>query len=130
MRLTAEKTKRVDIPNDPDGGFINIVALTLDEVERLEEKAVEYSLGEDDASYSVKPYKRANLMSRACLRGWGGLFDIKGNSLKFTKAHIKEAAKFEIIIDGQRKRFLEWVDDEHTAFLEEITKEEEEAVKN
>lgn len=130
MRLTEERTKKVKVPGDPDGAFINIRALTLNEIDRIEEKATSITFGDDEGTVQLKPFKRSNNMALACLKGWGGFFDIKGKELKFNRANLNKAANFEVEIDGKRFRFFEWVDEEHEKFRKEVTEEEKVAIKN
>ena len=130
MRLSINKNKKVDVPNDEDGGFINIKALSIEELANIESKSSDMAY---DATGNVKvtinPYKRANLVARKCLTGWGNFFDEKGEELKFPK-DVDRAALYSINIDSKDMRFLEWVEQCHTILRDEIADEMGVASKN
>lgn len=130
MRLTLDKIKRVEVPGDEDGGFVNIRALSLEEIAAIEAKSSDMGFKEDGGvTISINSYNRTNLVARKCLKGWGNFFDEKGEELKFPK-DIDRAAKYTININGKDMRFLEWVEHEHTKHREEIKEEEGVASKN
>lgn len=133
MRLTVEKTKRFEVPNDPDGAYINIKALSLEQLARIESKCSKSGMDEDgNFSVSLDPFKRANAVSIACLTGWGGFFDVKGKELKFSVKNLREAAGLGVMMPDEDKpiRLFEWVDQCHNEFLDEIDTEAVEAAKN
>jgi hypothetical protein len=132
MRLTTERTKRIDVPDDPDKAFINIIALDLDLITKIEENCSNIIIGDSDSSDSIgfKPAKREDGIAKNCLKSFGNFFDVKGSEIKFKKSNFKEVAKFAIDIDGKRVRFFEWVANEHDKFYDEVLIEEKEATKN
>lgn len=132
MRLTAEKTFRREVPNDPDGAFVNIRVLSKHHLSSIESKCVENKISEDGAgSIVLNSHKRENLVARDCLTGWGNFFDEKGKELKFNIKNVTLAANFDITLDGKKVRFYEWVDSEHTKCKEEVDAEiNNEAIPN
>ena len=130
MRLKRERTKTVDIPNDPDKGSVTIKLLTLHELDLIEEKSSDLKLGEDDSSMSLKPTKRANAVARACIEGWDNFFNENGKPLKYSKNRIQLTSAFEVDLSDKTVRFFEWVDDEHEKFRKEVTEQEKVSVKN
>ena len=133
MRLSVEKTKTVPVPNDPDGGFINIRALTEDEIAEIESEAITISVtdGMSNSSLEIDPHKRENGTAIKCLKGWGHMYDLQGAELPFNKSSVELAKKnFAISIDGAKHRFFKWISTEHAKFKEEIAKEEAEALVN
>jgi len=130
MRLTLDKIKRVEVPGDEDGGYINIKALSLEDLAGIEAKSSDMAFtGDGGVTVSVNSYSRANLVARKCLTGWGNFFNEKGEELRFPK-DIDRAAKYSIRIGGKETRFLEWVEQEHTKHREEIAEEMGAASKN
>ena len=131
MRLTLEKTKKCSIPKDEDGGFVIIKALSQEELAQIQSKSSEVAIATgDDIKISVDDVKRINLTAHACLTGWGNLFDEKGTEIKFNKANVNKVAQCSVRVESKPTRFLQWVDDCHTAFLAEIEEGMKEASKN
>lgn len=136
MRLTLEKTKRVEIPNDPDGGYINIRLLSLNKIAQIESKCNQTGVdANSEVRISLDPFARENKVARACLVGWGNLFGPKGEELKFNHRNLILAEDFVIHIvdekgEKQKVRFLEWVDSEHSKFYSESEDEAEDVSKN
>lgn len=132
MRLTLDKTKTVKVPNDPDNGFINIRALSNDEIAEIESKSMSLTVGQgNEASLELDPYARDNGVAAACLQGWGNMFDPSGKALEYNKQNIELARrKFSIDIDGVTVRFFKWIRDEHDQFIREINEGKEEVAGN
>lgn len=131
MRLSLEKTKKIAIPGDPDGGFINIKLLSLHQIARIESKCNSTGFNENtEVVMSLDPFSRENMIAKECLTGWGNLFDAAGKELKFSRKSLMQAEAFVIEVDDKKLRFLEWVDDQHTKFYEEVEEEAKEAAKN
>lgn len=130
MRLTLEKTKRIEVPNDEDGGYINIKFLHQEELANIESRSSETMF---DTSGGVKvivnSYKRTNSVAKKCLVGWGNFFDEKGNELRFPR-DIDKASNYSINVNGKLVRFLEWVESCHTEFRDEVIEEIKVAEKN
>ncbi|MFA5347453.1 MAG: hypothetical protein WC294_04910 [Methanoregula sp.] len=130
MRLTLDKIKRVEVPGDEDGGFVNIKVLSLEDLAAIEAKSSDMAFTENGGvTVSINSYNRANLVARKCLTGWGNFFNEKGEELKFPK-DIGRAARYSITINGKEIRFLEWVEQCHTQHREEIKEEMAVASKN
>jgi len=127
MRLTAERTKRVDIPNDPDGAYVIMRNLSLEEVARIEQ---DHMIITDKEVRTAKFVDRDGNFARECLKDWGNFFDESGKEMKFTQRNIEKAAALSIRIDERAVRFFSWVNEEREKFAEEIEKEEESARKN
>ena len=131
MRLTVEKNKRVDIPGDEDGGFINIKLLSLHEIARIEAKCQSPGINEKaEVTLALDPFSRENMIALSCLTGWGNMYDSKGKELKFNRKSLAQAEAFVIRVDDKKMRFLEWVDHEHAKFYEEVEDESKVAIKN
>lgn len=131
MRLSQERTKRIDVPGDPDGGYVNIRLLTLHQIAQIEAKCNSTGYSErNEVMLSIDPFNRENLIAKSCLIGWGNMFDAKGKEMKFNQKNLREAEAFVIQVDDKKVRFLEWVDDEHSKFYEENEEEAKVASKN
>ena len=131
MRLTLEKTRRIDIPNDEDNGFVTIKALSMDHLARIESRCTQTMMdGNEDVQLVLDDYKRANRVATDCLTGWGNMFDTRGKELKFNRKNVMMAANLELLIENKRMRFLDWVDQEHAKFREEVNSESIEASGN
>lgn len=125
MRLTGDKTKRIDIPNDPDFGFINIRALSKEERSSIESKSSETTVGAGgNVVLTINNHNRTNLVAQKCLKGWGNIFDVNGEELKFNMPSLEKVSHMSLVIDGKKVRFLEWVDSVHSDFIAEIEQEE------
>jgi len=129
MRLIAAKTKRVEIPNDPDKGFVTIRNLSLEEVARIDAKYFEIS----ESGVNMKNYadREADFV-RACLTGWGNLFDESGRELKFNPKNVEKASAFAVDVgdDDGYTRFFAWINKERDTFAEEVEAKEQVAEKN
>lgn len=133
MRLTTEKEKTVYVPNDPDGAFITIRALSKEKIAKIESKSSTTSLRDTgDAQLEIDTYRRTNGIVIACLKDWGKFFDEKGKEMKFTRQNVMLAANLSVIIekDEDPVRLYEWIEKEHDNFLEEVEKETKEAQGN
>jgi hypothetical protein len=130
MRLTLERTKTVEVPNDPDKGFIKIKLLSMEELAEIEAKSSETGITSDgEAKMVIKPYERANKVAEACLIDWGNFYDELGKPIPFSYKKISKVAQY--VIRGEKDvRFLEWVDDMHQEFMKEVQGEEKVAGKN
>lgn len=129
MRLTAEKTKKVNVPNDPDSGYVVIRALSRDELAHSESASSSVNIG-GEVSVIVDPYKRANLIATSCLKGWGNFFDSYGNEIKFNNKSLQTVKDMSVVIEDKPVRFFEWVKDEHDKFFNEVEEEKKVALKN
>ena len=129
MKLVAAKTKRVDVPNDPEGGFVNIKNLTLEEVARIDAKY--FSVTESGVSMVDYASREADF-AKACLVGWGNLFDESGKELKFNGKNVERASAFAIDAGGEEGtvRFFAWVNGEREKFADEVEAEGQAAEKN
>lgn len=129
MKLKSAKTKRVVVPHDPEAGFINIKDLSLEEVARIDSKYFEIS---DSGVNMVNYAGRDGDFAKACLTGWGNLFDESGRELKFTPKNIEKASAFTVDLGGDEGvvRFYTWVNQEREKFAEEVETEEQDAEKN
>ncbi len=128
MRLSIEKTKTIKVPNDPDGGYVNIRLLSIDERAKIESDTSTIDIVNNGVV--VNPYNRDNGVASACLKGWGNMYDAQGNELKFNNSNLVKAGSFGIEIDGKMVRFLKWVADEHDKFVEEVAAENKVAEGN
>ena len=127
MRLTNERTKRVEVPNDADGGFIIIRNLSMEEITQIESKYMTIS----SEGVSIKDYaNKVADFARICLKSWGNFFEAEGSPLTFNAANIERVAQAAIMIKGEKVRFFDWVNTERENFAEEVEREETEAVKN
>jgi len=123
MRLTSEKTQRFEIPNDEDGGYINIRLLSLHDISRIEAKCNETGIDDSgNVRVNLDPFKRANLVAQDCMVGWGNMYDTKGKELKFSRKNFASAQHIVIDLGGEEKpmRFSEWVDKCHSEFYDSI----------
>lgn len=130
MRLSLEKTKRIDVPGDEDNGYINIKCLSQEQLANIESRSSDMAFdGSGGIKVSINSYSRANLVAKKCLVGWGNFFDEKGEELKFPR-DIDKASNYSVVVDGKHVRFLEWVEECHTIFRNETLNSMEEARKN
>jgi len=127
MKLIAQKTKKIEVPGDADGGFVVIKNLSLEEVANIEGKYFEVTNKE---IRMVNYAEREGEFARACLTDWGNLFDESERPMKFTAKNIDKASQFAIEIDGKQTRFYEWINDEREKFAEEVAEQESAARKN
>lgn len=127
MRLTAERTKKVYVPDDSDGGFIVIRNLSMEEIARIEQ---EHLVVTDNEVRANKFAERDANYAKACLKDWGNMFDENGGEMKFTARNIERASAYAIRVNEELKRFFEWVNEEREKFAEEVKAEEEKASKN
>lgn len=130
MRLQIEKTKKIEVPNDPDSGYINIRALSQEEIDKIQSKSINVAMSDGNASVSVDSYIRENSVAMACLKGWGNFFLANGEELKFGNSSIEKVSHMSINVDGEDIRFLKWVCQCHDDFQKEIKGEMEEARGN
>jgi len=135
MRLTARKTKRYDVPNDPDEGFIVIRHLSKGEVRKVESKVNQLyyqtnGSGEGDTRIDFDPYTRSRLFAREAITKWGSMYDLKGRDMKLTAANLDKASVFTMLVNGEKVDFYEWVDDCRKDLDEEVEAETKEAEEN
>lgn len=131
MKLTLDKTKRFDVPDDPDGAYITVRGLTLEEIAECESSSTELKVdGDQNASMVLDGYKRVNNIAKKCLIGWGGFFEANGKELTHSRKNQKEVARFAFDIDGVPTRFFEWVEKCHAELQDEIYGQQEVAEKN
>ena len=136
MRLTKRIKKKFYIPNDPDGGWVEIKYLKINEVKRIEGKVNEISYsakkGEDDGEtkISLNPYTRVTAFAHASLTDWGNMYDVMGKPMSFNEINIKKAAEFKIEVDGETFDFYSWIDKCREELNEEVEVETKEAEEN
>ena len=127
MKLSAERTKKIEVPGDPDKGFVVIRMLSLEETSQIEGKHMIIS----EKGISINNYsERDSAYAIACIKDWGNLFDVDNTPIKFNAINMNKVANFAIIIDGETVRFFEWVKRELTKFTEEVEEQEKAAIKN
>lgn len=127
MRLSDARTKTVTVPNDPDGGYIIIKNLSMEEVAQIEGK---YLIVTDKEVRMSNYSERDSDFVSACLDGWGKLFGPDNRELKFTPLNVDKSSAFVITVDEKRVRFFSWINQERVKFAEEVLEEEESARKN
>jgi hypothetical protein len=134
MRLTQRNIKEISIPNDSDGAWVKVKALTVNELKKIDSKANEIMMAPDDdgVSTTVKfdPYTRTKLVVSECLVDWFGLYDEFDNEIPFSKTNIEKIASFEIEVNGTYIDFFTWVDNERVKFEVELREKKEAASKN
>lgn len=131
MRLTVRPTKTFYVPEDSDGGFITIKALSLEEISAIESKCMVTSVDDTgQARITMDSHTRANNIAKACLQGWGGMLDVDGSELKFNQQNLKKAANYSIQTEDKLVRFFEWVDSCHNELIDEMEEQGEDAAKN
>jgi hypothetical protein len=134
MRLTQRNIKEISIPNDPDGAWVKIKALTVNELKKIDSKANEIMMAADDGGVSTTvkfdPYTRTKLVVAECLVDWFGLYDEFDNEIPFSKTNIEKIASFEIEVNGTYIDFFTWVDNERVKFEAELREKKEAASKN
>lgn len=128
MRLTTERVKTVNVPGDPDGGYVNIRLLSVDERARIESNTSKVDIVNN--GFTVNVYQRDNGVASACLKGWGNMYDAQGKELKFNNNNLAKLGQLSIDVDDKKIRFLKWIADEHDKFVEEVEAESKEAAKN
>lgn len=133
MKLVAERSKTIEIPGDEDKGFIQIRNLSMEEVAQIESKYVHVTM--NDIKMDNFAERDADF-ARACLKGWGNLYDPSGRDLKFNPKNIATASAFVVTVvdpetnESLRHRFYEWINNEREKFAEEVEAEEEAALGN
>jgi len=130
MRLTSKKTKRFEVPNDPDGSYINIVHLKDNVVEEIKSRTSETKLVGDDIVVEVNGYAQKTELVKACLVGWGSFFDESGKELKFTPLNVSKSAEFSIVVGEEKTDFYAWIDKCREELAGEVEAETEKALVN
>lgn len=131
MRLSLDKTKQFYAPGDPDGAYIIVRALSLEEIAEAESDSTELRVDNfDNASMSLDPYKKANAIAKKCLVEWGGFLEANGNPIPFSKKNDKKMAGFAMKAEARMVRFFEWVEHCHNELQAEIQEEAERAEEN
>jgi hypothetical protein len=135
MRLRQRNIRQVDIPNDPDGAWVKIKALSLNDIKRIDSLANDIQMttnGENGLDTTVKfdPYTRTKLVVKECLVDWFGLYDEFDNEITYSKANIDKISSFEIEIGGEYVDFFTWVDNERVKFEKELKDKKSKAEKN
>lgn len=134
MKLSAERKKDIEVPNDPDGAFIRIRCLSKQETFEIGMSCVSPDGSIQGRYLSDKEKKTVE----ACLVNWGNFKDSEDKPLDFNPEALALAQHSNIVIDveveakkGKKKetkqhkiRFNQWVLDEHKKFQEEVEKEE------
>jgi hypothetical protein len=131
MRLSLEKTKQCYVPNDPDGAFVTIKLLTLDELSQCEAASTEMSVNDvTGAAMALDSHKRENEVARRCIKNWSGFYLANGEAIEYSKSNLAKMKDFAINTEEGSVRFNAWVDREHAKFAEEVEKESKDAAKN
>jgi hypothetical protein len=94
MRLSKRVKKKFYVPNDPDGAWVEIKHLKINEVKKIEAKANEITYsskrGDDDGETKIalNPYTRVKMFAHAALTDWGNMFDVMGKPLSFNEVNV------------------------------------------
>ncbi len=134
-RLRKRVTKTFNIPDDPDGAWIKIKFLKINEVKKIESQANDMyfqsdAKGEGNTRINFDPYTRSRLFAHACLLDWGGMNDTMGKAMKFSSVNIEKAAEFEVKVDDETFDFYGWVDKCRDELDVEVKAETEVAEEN
>lgn len=118
MKLTSKKSKKVFLPNDPDGAMVKIKYLKPGERQQIESQSSDVTLVAKDGEQSetvvkFNPARKRKLFLEALIESWEGFFDVKDNALSVTPKNIA-------LVDKEMEGFYEWLKDESDAYIEEI----------
>ena len=132
MKLTMDVTRQFYVPDDTDGAYVTIRALSMEEVAEAEASSTELKVdSEQNASMVLDGYKRINAIAKKCIIDWGGFFEANGRQINYSRKNINDMARFVFMLeDGRRVRFFEWVEKCHQELQEEMYSEQEKAEKN
>jgi hypothetical protein len=130
MRLTNEITKKIDVPNDDDNGWVLIKHLKDNEIEEITSKVSETYMVNGETRVSIDTFERKRLLVKACLKDWGNMYKEDGSILVFNQMNLIRAAEFAIDIDDERLDFYSWIDLEREKLKEEVDKEKDDTLKN
>ena len=130
MRLTTQITKRFEVPNDPDGSFIEVKNLTADTIESIRSRHNTTKIVDGVVEHEVNAYAVQKDIAKACLSDWGKFFDESGRPLKFTPANIAKVGQFVIAIEDEKQSFFSWVFECHQDLADEVEEESEVAAGN
>lgn len=135
MKLTKDIFRKFYVPGDPDGSWVELVHLKINQVKKLEAKANDMAFlgdgqGEGEVRVGFDPYNRSVLFAHASLHDWGGMNDVMGAPMEFNKANITKAAEFVVTIDGEDFDFYGWIDKCRIEFDADVRKELKAAEEN
>lgn len=131
MRLTVKKSEIFYVPNDEDKAFIEIHALSKEQLAAIDNSSVEASVnGAGDTIVVVKPFIKTNKIAQACLDNWGGFFNENGVEMKFTPGNVQKASNLAVQVGDESIRLFEWVERCHNELLERVEKEYKPALGN
>lgn len=132
MKLSMDVTKQFYVPDDTDGAYVTIRALSLEEIAEAESSSTELKVDTDqNASMVLDGYKRINNIAQKCIIDWGGFFEANGKQISYSRKKMKDMARFVFKMeDGRHVRFFEWVESCHQELQEETIGETEKAEKN
>lgn len=127
MRLSKERTKTVYVPGDEDNGYVVIRNLSKETVARIEG---DFMIVTDKGVELRNFAERESVLAKECVKDWGNMFDPGGVPLTCNLKNLELASQFVIDIEGEKKRFFEWINSEREKFAQEVEEEEKKAVKN
>jgi len=134
MKIKQRNVKEISLPNDPDGAWVKIKALSLNDVKRIDSIANDVKLESDDdgmkTSVKFNPYARTKMIASECLVDWFGFFDEMDNEIPYSKKNIDKIASVEVEVNGEYIDFLTWIDNERVKFENELREKKEKQEKN
>lgn len=130
MRLTTQITKRFDVPNDPDGSFIEIKHLKADVLADIKAEYTTTKAVNGVMEFEFDGHGEKKAIAKACLTDWGKFFDESGRPLKFTPVSVAKSGEFMINVDDGKQSFYKWVFNCHQELMDEVEEQEEVATGN
>jgi hypothetical protein len=135
MQLSKKVTKVFNIPDDPDGAWVKIKHLKINEVKKVESKASDMfytadDKGEGSTRINFDPYTRSRMFAHEALTDWGGFVDTMGKPLKFNTTNIDKAAEFIVTVNEEEFDFYGWIEKCRETLTSEVEVGTEEAEEN
>jgi len=130
MRLTKEVTKRFEVPNDPDGGYIILRHIKSNVLAEIIDRTSSTRVENGEVVGVISGLERKKEIAKEGLTGWGNFEDESGRPLKFTPANIAKAAEFSIVTEDGKTSFFDWIDTCLADLADEVEEEQKAATEN
>lgn len=127
-QLTRRQTKRIDVPNDPNKGWVEIAYLKKGVRKRIQDDSNKITGSDDGTGVMVTTMafdlgRQRKLFLEAVIVSWGGFLDSKDKETRPTPNNIRK------FVDEDDKLY-EWLQEESDAYVIEVEGEEEPAQEN
>lgn len=133
MRLSKKITKRFNIPNDPDKGWVELKHLRPNQEQEVTSDLndVSYQPGSTHSlSVKMNPYVRKKKLAHESIISWGNIFDTLGVPLEYTGINLDKAAEFIIYVEDEEFSFYDWIEQCRESLSAEVKKDMQAALEN